>query len=54
MDPAAQRSAMHYEIDSVPVTLLVDKHGLVRYRHLGFTADELGQIQKELQGLLAE
>ena len=54
MDPAAQKSAMRYSIDSVPVTLLVDKQGLVRYRHLGFTKDELAKIQSELQGLLAE
>jgi len=46
--------AAAFELKGMPTTLLVDRHGVTRYRHVGFTNDSPAELTRELDTLLAE
>jgi cytochrome c biogenesis protein CcmG/thiol:disulfide interchange protein DsbE len=46
--------AAAFELKGMPTTLLVDRHGATRYRHVGFTNDSPAELTRELDTLLAE
>ncbi len=46
--------AAAFELKGMPTTLLVDRHGATRYRHVGFTNDSPAGLTRELDTLLAE
>jgi peroxiredoxin len=54
LDPAAQVSGPRYEIDSIPVALLVDKQGRLRFTHRGFDPADMAAVTTEIEQLLAE
>jgi len=43
-----------YDIGKLPMTLLIDRHGKVRYVHQGFRGDDVEQYVTQLEALLAE
>ncbi len=54
LDPAAQVSGPRFEIDAIPLTVLADKKGQIRFTHHGFEGDAEPQIRAEVEQLLAE
>ena len=41
-----------YDVPVMPSALIIDKAGVVRFVHIGYTDDDLDQFKKEIQGLL--
>jgi thiol-disulfide isomerase/thioredoxin len=41
-----------YDIPAMPSALIIDKKGIVRFLHMGYTADELEVFKKQIEGLL--
>ena len=54
VDPGAQVSAARYDIDSIPVTLIADRQGMIRFTHRGFEGDSEDEVKREVEQLLAE
>ena len=38
----------------MPTSVVVDRHGVVRYTHIGFRPDDREALENQLRGLLAE
>jgi thiol-disulfide isomerase/thioredoxin len=49
-----QRSAKRYRPPKLPTTYLIDKKGIVRFIHAGFSESDLGDIASEVARLAAE
>jgi peroxiredoxin len=43
-----------FEVKAMPATYLIDRNGVVRYRHLGFRAEQTAEIRTQVASLLAE
>ncbi|MFH0351803.1 MAG: TlpA family protein disulfide reductase [Chromatiales bacterium] len=43
-----------YGVTAMPSSYLVDRHGVIRYVHLGFRAGEAEQLRARVEALLAE
>ena len=41
-----------YDVPVMPSALIIDRKGVVRYVHVGYTDDDLDQFKREIQGLL--
>ncbi|MDH3253337.1 MAG: TlpA family protein disulfide reductase, partial [Ignavibacteria bacterium] len=41
-----------YDIPAMPSALIIDKKGIVRFLHVGYTADDLDGFKKQIEGLL--
>lgn len=41
-----------YNVESIPNAFIIDKNGIIRDHHLGFSEDEFDEISGEVQGLL--
>jgi len=41
-----------YDVSAMPSALIIDKHGVVRFVHVGYTESDLDQFKKEIEGLL--
>ncbi len=41
-----------YNVQSIPNVFVIDKNGVIRDHHLGFSADEFDELSGEIQGLL--
>jgi thiol-disulfide isomerase/thioredoxin len=41
-----------YDVPVMPSALILDRNGVVRYVHVGYTDDDLDQFKREIQGLL--
>lgn len=47
-----QKTAKSYKPPTMPTAYIIDKEGVVRYVHAGYTPDEAAQVRKEIEGLL--
>jgi cytochrome c biogenesis protein CcmG, thiol:disulfide interchange protein DsbE len=54
LDPEAKVTSALLKIGVMPTAVLIDKAGVVRFRHEGFDADELTLLRKEITVLMAE
>jgi len=43
-----------FGLQTMPTSYLIDSKGVVRYVHTGFRKDDIGEIRKRIQNLLAE
>jgi peroxiredoxin len=43
-----------YNVEAIPSTFILDKKGVVRYMHLGFSSEEKEKFKKEIESLLSE
>jgi cytochrome c biogenesis protein CcmG, thiol:disulfide interchange protein DsbE len=43
-----------FKVEGMPTSLVVDRHGVVRYTHIGFRPDDREALEKQLRSLLAE
>ena len=43
-----------FNVDAMPATFLVDRKGVVRFRHVGFKDEEVPGIVAQIKALLAE
>ena len=51
----AQKSvAERYDVSAMPSALIIDRRGIVRYVHVGYTDEDLDQVEKEIKTLLQE
>jgi thiol-disulfide isomerase/thioredoxin len=41
-----------YDVLEMPSALIIDKHGVVRFVHTGYSQDDLEQFKKQIEGLL--
>jgi peroxiredoxin len=46
--------AEQFKVAGMPTSVLIDRHGLLRYTHVGFRVADQEAYAKEIQGLLAE
>jgi thiol-disulfide isomerase/thioredoxin len=51
---AKQKTAEDYALEGMPTCFLIDKQGRLRYRHDGYTAEDLKKAEREARLLLAE
>jgi peroxiredoxin len=51
---ARQQVSRMYDLDQLPLTLVIDRAGNVRYAHKGFGGDSGAEIAAEIAELLAE
>ena len=51
---ADDRVARAFGVKAMPSGYLVDRRGIVRHVHRGFTAETAAQLEKEVESLLAE
>jgi len=47
-------AAERYRIPGMPTSILIDRHGVTRFSHVGFRPVDRTQYENELRGLLAE
>ena len=52
-DPDA-KLAEHFNVQGMPASFLIDRHGKVRFQHVGFHAGQAGVYEHEVQALLGE
>jgi cytochrome c biogenesis protein CcmG/thiol:disulfide interchange protein DsbE len=52
-DPQA-RLAERFKVSGMPASFYIDRSGAVRYRHIGFRANEREDAERELAALLSE
>jgi thiol-disulfide isomerase/thioredoxin len=52
-DPAGQM-AERFRIQGMPTSVIIDRHGVQRYTHIGFRPVDLGAYESELRNVLAE
>jgi thiol-disulfide isomerase/thioredoxin len=50
----AQKTANHYGVERMPSSFLVDKRGVLRFRHDGYSGKSLASIERQLQLLVNE
>lgn len=43
-----------YNVEAIPTTLVIDKKGILRYMHVGFSSDEKSKFKTEIETLLNE
>lgn len=43
-----------YDLEGMPTTVLLDQHGVIRYRHTGFRNKDEAKYRKEVETLLHE
>ncbi len=43
-----------FKVKGMPASFVIDRHGKVRFRHLGFRPERAGELDAELRALLAE
>jgi cytochrome c biogenesis protein CcmG, thiol:disulfide interchange protein DsbE len=43
-----------YKLEGMPTTVLIDRKGLIRFRHTGFKPDKRESFRAEIEGLLNE
>jgi len=43
-----------FSVDAMPASFLIDKKGVVRFRHVGFKPEEVPGIVAEIEKLLGE
>jgi thiol-disulfide isomerase/thioredoxin len=46
--------AEKYKVEGMPTSVVVDRHGIVRYTHIGFRPDDRVTLENQLRSLLAE
>jgi thiol-disulfide isomerase/thioredoxin len=46
--------AEKFNVEGMPTSVVVDRHGVVRYTHIGFKSDDRETLENQLRGLLAE
>jgi thiol-disulfide isomerase/thioredoxin len=51
---ATQQCATQFAVEGMPSTYLIDKKGMIRYRHVGFRSGETKDVEQKLAQLLAE
>ncbi len=49
---ASKTVAAQYDIPAMPSAIVLDKRGIVRYIHPGYTDGDIETLKKEIQGLL--
>ena len=49
-----QKVAEAYDLKGMPAAVLIDKRGLLRYRHDGYLEKDLPALEKEVEGLMGE
>jgi len=54
LDPAGGMVADVWGVSSIPATILLDKNGVVRNRHLGYSPTMLANTMREISELLQE
>jgi len=47
-------SAERYKISGMPTSIIIDRHGVTRFTHVGFRPVDRAEYEHELRGLLAE
>ena len=47
-----QKTAKSYKPPAMPTAYIIDKEGVVRYVHAGYTPQEADEVRKEIEGLL--
>jgi cytochrome c biogenesis protein CcmG, thiol:disulfide interchange protein DsbE len=52
-DPEGQMAA-RFRIQGMPSSVIIDRHGVRRYAHIGFRSVDLAGYESELRNLLAE
>ena len=52
-DPDGQ-TAERFRIQGMPTSVIIDRHGVKRYTHIGFLPADLGAYEGELRKILAE
>lgn len=53
-DNASRDCARAFDVKAMPSSYLIDRKGIIRHVHLGFKADETGQLRSLIEQLLAE
>ncbi len=51
---SAGKVAEHFGVDGMPTALLIDRKGVLRFRHDGYSVKDLARIKIELQVLMKE
>jgi thiol-disulfide isomerase/thioredoxin len=51
---ASGKSAEQYRVSGMPTSVLIDRHGAVRYTHIGFRPADAATYEQQLRELLAE
>jgi cytochrome c biogenesis protein CcmG/thiol:disulfide interchange protein DsbE len=51
---ADKKVAERYDVSGMPSMLLIDRKGTVRFVHAGYTADDMEEIEAQIQALLRE
>jgi thiol-disulfide isomerase/thioredoxin len=54
LDPEALGTTAKLQISMMPTSVIIDKKGMIRFKHEGFDAQELPQLRSEISQLLAE
>ena len=54
-DPSGNKIGGLYQVKGIPATYVIDKKGVIRYAHSGFSGkDDAASIEKEINTLLAQ
>jgi thiol-disulfide isomerase/thioredoxin len=51
---AERAVASRYDLGGMPSLILIDRKGVIRYRHDGYTEDDAGKIEAEVRKLMEE
>jgi cytochrome c biogenesis protein CcmG/thiol:disulfide interchange protein DsbE len=51
-DPNGEIGRNLYGVYAYPMTFLIDRNGVIRYRHIGFTEEMEEDLRAEITGLL--
>ncbi len=43
-----------YDIAKMPTTFIIDRHGVIRFMHLGFKAEQFSEYKRQIEKLLQE
>lgn len=55
MDPNGEKYARNYKIQGIPTTYIIDRKGVIRFVHTGFSGKaDAEKMEKEVKQLLAE
>jgi hypothetical protein len=52
-DPEGE-TAEHFKVQGMPTCVIIDRHGVVRYTHIGFRPVDATAYENELRKVLAE
>jgi thiol-disulfide isomerase/thioredoxin len=50
----SEQCAKSFDVQAMPTSYLIDKHGVIRYTHQGFRAGETEELKMQIAQLLAE